>query len=30
LITPHRRHRVVATDPDPGTLWLALFCSAGA
>ncbi|MFM7653243.1 MAG: Nif11 domain/cupin domain-containing protein [Vulcanococcus sp.] len=25
LITPHRRHRVVATDPDPGTLWLALF-----
>ncbi|MFZ9849023.1 MAG: Nif11 domain/cupin domain-containing protein [Vulcanococcus sp.] len=28
LITPHRRHRVVATDPDPGTLWLALFWSA--
>ncbi|CAK6695952.1 Nif11 domain/cupin domain-containing protein [Synechococcus sp. BA-124 BA4] len=25
LITPRRRHRVVATDPDPGTLWLALF-----
>lgn len=25
LITPHRRHRLVATDPDPGTLWLALF-----
>ena len=30
LITPHRRHRLVATDPDPGTLWLALFCLAGA
>jgi cupin 2 domain-containing protein len=28
LITPHRRHRVVATDPDPGTLWLALFWGA--
>jgi cupin 2 domain-containing protein len=28
LITPHQRHRVVATDPDPGTLWLALFWSA--
>ena len=28
LISPHRRHRVVATDPDPGTLWLALFWSA--
>lgn len=25
LIAPRRRHRVVATDPDPGTLWLALF-----
>ena len=25
FIRPHRRHRVVATDPDPGTLWLALF-----
>ncbi len=24
-IAPHRRHRVVATDPDPGTVWLALF-----
>ena len=24
-ISPHRRHRVVATDPEPGTLWLALF-----
>jgi cupin 2 domain-containing protein len=30
LISPHRRHRVVATDPDPGTLWLALFWSADA
>ena len=28
LITPHRRHRVVATDPAPGTLWLALFWRA--
>lgn len=25
LIEPQRRHRVVATDPAPGTLWLALF-----
>ena len=25
LITPGRRHRVEATDPDPGTRWLALF-----
>lgn len=25
LIEPHRRHRVVATDPAPGTIWLALF-----
>jgi cupin 2 domain-containing protein len=25
LIAPHRRHRVLATDPDPGTVWLALF-----
>ena len=24
-ITPHRRHRVVTTDPAPGTVWLALF-----
>ena len=30
LIAPHRKHRVVMTDPDPGTLWLALFCSADA
>jgi cupin 2 domain-containing protein len=25
LIRPHRRHRVVATDPHPGSIWLALF-----
>jgi cupin 2 domain-containing protein len=25
LITPGRRHRVEATDPAPGTRWLALF-----
>ena len=25
LITAHQRHRVVATDPDPGSIWLALF-----
>ncbi|MBC1260896.1 Nif11 domain/cupin domain-containing protein [Synechococcus sp. BSF8S] len=25
LIAPRRRHRVVATDPAPGTLWFALF-----
>lgn len=25
LISPLRRHRVVATDPSPGTIWLALF-----
>lgn len=25
MIAPQRRHRVVATDPEPGTLWLALF-----
>lgn len=30
LIAPHRRHRVVATDPAPGTVWLALFATAGA
>ncbi len=28
LIEPHRRHRVVATDPAPGTVWLALFWRA--
>lgn len=28
MIRPHRRHRLVATDPDPGTLWLALFATA--
>lgn len=27
-IAPHRRHRVVSTDPAPGTLWLALFVTA--
>lgn len=26
LISPGRRHRVLATDPHPGTIWLALFC----
>jgi cupin 2 domain-containing protein len=30
LISPHRRHRVVTTDPHPGTLWLALFWWADA
>ena len=25
LIAPHRRHRLVATDPAPGSVWLALF-----
>lgn len=30
LIRPHHRHRVVATDPAPGTLWLALFWWAEA
>ena len=30
LIEAHRRHRVVATDPAPGTLWLALFWRASA
>ena len=30
LISPHRRHRVVMTDRDPGTVWLALFWSADA
>lgn len=28
LIKAGRRHRVVATDPDPGTIWLALFWQA--
>lgn len=27
LIRRHRRHRVLATDPAPGTVWLALFWS---
>ena len=30
LIAPHRRHRVLATDPEPGTIWLALFWWASA
>lgn len=30
MIAPHRRHRVTATDPNPGTVWLALFWSADA
>ena len=30
LIQPQRRHRVITTDPDPGTLWLALFWKADA
>ena len=25
LIPAHRRHRLVRTDPHPGTLWLALY-----
>ncbi|MEB3256370.1 MAG: Nif11 domain/cupin domain-containing protein [Synechococcaceae cyanobacterium] len=29
FIAAHRRHRVVATDPAPGTIWLALFWGAG-
>lgn len=28
VIPPHRRHRVAATDPFPGSVWLALFWSA--
>ncbi|WP_087069076.1 Nif11 domain/cupin domain-containing protein [Cyanobium sp. NIES-981] len=28
LIAPHRRHRVEATDPAPGSVWLALFFGA--
>lgn len=28
LIGAHRRHRIVATDPAPGCVWLALFWSA--
>ena len=30
LIPAGRRHRVEATDPAPGTIWLALFWAAGA
>ena len=29
LLPPHRRHRVLATDPAPGTVWLALFWPGG-
>jgi cupin 2 domain-containing protein len=29
FIAARRRHRVVATDPAPGTIWLALFWAAG-
>ena len=29
LIAPHRRHRLLATDGPPGTVWLALFCWDG-
>jgi cupin 2 domain-containing protein len=29
LIPAHRRHRLLATDPAPGTIWLALFWGAG-
>ncbi|MEB3348537.1 MAG: Nif11 domain/cupin domain-containing protein [Cyanobacteriota bacterium] len=25
MIPAHQRHRLLATDPDPGTVWLALF-----
>jgi cupin 2 domain-containing protein len=28
LIPAPRRHRLLATDPDPGTIWLALFWPA--
>ena len=28
LIPPHQRHRVERTDPNPGTLWLALHWDA--
>ena len=28
LIPPHQRHKVERTDPDPGTLWLALHWDA--
>ena len=27
-LAPHRRHRVERTDPEPGTLWLALYWEA--
>ena len=28
MIPPHQRHRLDRTDPDPGTLWLALYWHA--
>ena len=28
LLSPHQRHRVERTDPDPGTVWLALHWDA--
>ena len=28
FIPPHRLHRVERSDPDPGTLWLALYWNA--
>ena len=30
LIPAHRRHRLVRTDPHPGTLWLALYWSVNS
>ena len=30
LIAAHRRHRLVRTDPNPGTLWLALYWSVNS
>ena len=29
LFSAHRRHRVERTDPDPGTIWLALYWLQG-
>ena len=29
LLSAHRRHRVERTDPDPGTIWLALYWLQG-
>ena len=30
LIAAHRSHRLVRTDPNPGTLWLALYWSVNS